>query len=72
METYKGYTIEHETEPWAIKFGQKVYYYPTEQGIQDDADYDDGWHYCGNRHWTGSVEEAKDEIDAITDETPGL
>jgi hypothetical protein len=62
---YKGYTIEEDFNynPYAVH--PMTMFYPTNEGIQDDADYDgDGFNYCGNCQWVSSVEEAKDEIDA--------
>lgn len=64
---YLGYTIEQETEPWSVLAGQKVFYYPTKEGVQHDGDYDDGrWKYKGNCRWASSIEDAKTEIDEIT------
>lgn len=69
METYKGYTIEED--PFYNPYSKNTHYcyYPTEKGRQDDADYDgESFVYCGNAKWADSIEEAKDEIDALTDQ----
>jgi hypothetical protein len=44
---YKGFTIEEETEPWAIKYKQFFKYYRDPEGTQ----------------WAETIEEAKEMID---------
>lgn len=51
--TYKGYTIESETEPWAIIFGHIFRYYPIGESVVEGTKY------------TASIEEAKEEIDEL-------
>lgn len=64
MTTYKSYTIDTDTN-YPYSLGQYIFY-PTEQGIDHDADYDgDGYTYCGNCKWADSIEEAKELIDEI-------
>lgn len=62
MENYKGYIIEKEQEPWAIKFGQNYIFYP-ESGI--DCSCEDG-EWKSNVHGAKSIEDAKNEIDELT------
>jgi hypothetical protein len=68
---YKSYTIQ---EDFRNPYGNKpeFMFYPTEEGIQDDADCDgDGFHYCGNCQWADTIEEAKDLIsEKIMTEAP--
>jgi hypothetical protein len=47
---YKGYTIEQETEPWAVKYNRNFKFYPTDEGVD------------GNFQHAETLEEAKDEI----------
>ncbi len=64
---YKGYTIQEDyRNPYSNK--PEFMFYLTEQGVQHDADYDgEQYKYCGNCKWADSIEEAKEEIDEITD-----
>lgn len=56
---YRGYTIEPEDH-------YRYAFYPTRQGRDDDADFDgESFVYCGNAKFASSIEDAKDEIDAI-------
>jgi hypothetical protein len=58
---YKGYTI---TTDYQGGWYERIMFYPTEQGIDHDADMDEnGYHYCGNCQWVDSIDEAKDAID---------
>ena len=57
--TYKGYTIEPETDPWAIKAGGPIRFYP---GDLMEADWTgDGWQ--SNVSSAESIEDAKRQID---------
>lgn len=47
---YKGYIIESESEPWALKYHKNYRFYRSEEKI---------------RH-AETIEEAKDEIDELT------
>lgn len=47
---YKGYTIEQETEPWAVKYNRNFKFYPTDEGVD------------GNFQHAETLDEAKDEI----------
>jgi hypothetical protein len=63
---YRGYTIEedHDYNPYSRQIMYMLY--PTEQGVQHDADGDsEGYRYTGNCKWTDDVEEAKAMIDDI-------
>jgi hypothetical protein len=64
---YRGFTIEEDSRnPYSKEPEYMVY--PTEAGVQHDADCDqDGFFYTGNCLWFSSVQEAKDEIDEIID-----
>lgn len=56
---YRGYTIEPSHSP----FGG-FDFFPTEQGRDDDYDYDgERYRYCGNVKHASTIEEAKDSID---------
>lgn len=68
IEEYKGYSIELDyRNPYSNK--PEYMMYPTEQGIQHDADYDgEQYRYCGNCKWFSSVEDCKAEIDDLTAE----
>ncbi len=59
---YKGYTIEPDSSyPYAMG---RFKFYPTEEGVQDDADFDgESYKYCGNCKWADSITDAKWEID---------
>lgn len=60
--TYRGYTIESCVRGYDANIGNFMFY-PTEQGVDHDADYDgESYKYCGNCRWADSIEEAKDEI----------
>lgn len=62
---YKGYTIQEDYRNHYNKEPEFMFY-PTEQGIQHDADGDsEGWRYTGNCKWADSIEEAKDQISEI-------
>lgn len=66
METYRGYTIDFDNYRSSNSRRPEFIFYLTEEGIQHDGDSDcDGYFYCGNCKWAGSVEEAKEEIDEI-------
>lgn len=54
MTEYKGYTIEPETEPWALKYGDK---YAIYCGVRDDG-----------TKYAKTIEEAKEIIDELTEE----
>lgn len=59
---YKSYSIQKDQRnPYgSVEF----MYYPTEQGVQHDADYDgEQYKYTGNCAWASTIEEAKSEID---------
>jgi hypothetical protein len=62
---YRGYSIEPDfRNPYSNV--PEFMYYPTEQGVQHDADYDgESYRYCGNCKWSNSIEEAKAEIDDL-------
>lgn len=64
MIKYKSYSIEKDYEyPYS---GGRYIFYPTEEGIQHDADYNgDSYKYCGNCKWCSSIEEAMLLIDEI-------
>ena len=63
--TYKGYTIQVDY-PNPYSNTPQYMYYPTDEGEQHDADYEDGsYHYCGNCKWADSIEDAKDAIDDL-------
>jgi hypothetical protein len=62
---YKGYTIEEDHRNPYNKDPEYMFY-PTEQGVQHDADGDsEGWKYTGNCKWTDSMEDAKDQISEL-------
>lgn len=65
-EEYKGFTIQNDVNyPYSLN---RIIFFPTDEGIDHDYDMDsDGYSYCGNCRWAGSVEEARIEID-ITNE----
>src|SRR5690606_24245644 len=57
---YRGYTIE----PAEYEYGYD--YYPTEEGRDDDADFDgESYRYCGNVKFAHSIDAAKDAIDDL-------
>jgi hypothetical protein len=65
---YKSYTIDEVSDrnPYAKRGSTEIMFYPTEEGIQHDADCDgDGFFYCGNCEWAYSQDEAMDRIDEI-------
>ena len=63
---YKGYTIEEDSNRSLNARMPQFMFYPTSEGIQHDGDSDaDGYYYCGNCKWAGSIEEAQEEIDEI-------
>jgi hypothetical protein len=66
---YKGHTIQIdpvETDNWRQT---RFVIFPTNQGIDHDGDFDgESWHYCGNCKWAGSIEDAKDQIDEMSDD----
>lgn len=72
MEFFKGYTIEtvrvQDRNPYAQAHEVEYMYYPTEQGIQHDADCtdDETYSYCGNCNWAPTTEDAKDDIERLT------
>jgi len=61
---YKGYFIQ---EDWRNPYSHKpeFMFYPINEGIQHDGDYDDGWHYTGNCKWAATIEDAKEAIDEL-------
>lgn len=70
---YKGYTIAEDYERNPYNKNPEIIFYPTDQGIDHDYDYDnESWRYCGNCKWVGSVEEAMDEIDEIVAENEAI
>lgn len=60
--TYKGFTIQKDQRN---PYGDAEFmFYPTEEGVQHDADCDgESYKYCGNCKWASTLEEAKNEID---------
>lgn len=62
---YRTYTIEpDQRNPYAQE--SEWMYYPTEQGVQHDADQDgEDLVYCGNCKWADTLEEAQSEIDDL-------
>lgn len=63
---YKTYTIEPDYSRIPYNKDPQYMFYPTEQGIDHDADYDgESYRYCGNCKWADSIDEAKDSIDEI-------
>lgn len=68
IKEYKGYTIELDyRNPYSSK--PEYMFYPTEQGIQHDADYDgEQYRYCGNCRWNTTIEDCEAEIDELTNE----
>lgn len=64
---YKTYTIQQDyRNPYRKE--PEFMYYPTAEGISHDGDYDgESWKYCGNCKWASSIEEAKLEIDELTE-----
>lgn len=64
---YRGYTIEPNfRNPYRVE--PEFMYYPTEEGIQHDADCDEhGMVYTGNCKWADSLEDAKECIDWTID-----
>lgn len=62
---YKSYTIEEDyRNPYSKK--PEFMFYPTEEGVQHDADYvNESYRYCGNCKWADSMEEAVEIIDEI-------
>jgi hypothetical protein len=62
---YRGFTIQQDyRNPYSNV--PEYMFFPTEQGEEHDADYDDGsWHYTGNCKWEDSIQEAKSEIDVL-------
>lgn len=66
---YKNYTIEEDyRNPYSNE--PEFMYYKTEEGVQHDADCKDGesFTYTGNCQWASSLEDAKLEIDYLTEE----
>lgn len=65
VEEYKGYSIQPDfRNPY--NRNPEYMFYPTEQGIDHDADYDgESYSYAGNCKWADSIEEAKLLIDEI-------
>lgn len=61
---YKGYTLQKDQRnPYGPA---EIMFYLTEDGIQHDGDYDgESYRYCGNCHWSSTIEEAKEEIDEL-------
>jgi hypothetical protein len=58
---YKGWTIEENPNGC---FVGELMAYPTEQGIQHDADFDgDRYRYCGNCLFDICIDNLKDSID---------
>lgn len=65
-EIYRTFSIEEDyRNPYSNK--PEYMYYPTEEGVQHDADCTDGesFTYCGNCKWAASIEDAKDMIDDL-------
>lgn len=57
---YRGYSIEKDSSGM---YPGWFMYYPTEQGVQHDADMDgEDYHYCGNCGWASDLDQVKDEI----------
>jgi hypothetical protein len=57
---YKGYSIQLDYTGYNFRY----MFYPTEQGIQDDADFDgEDFVYCGNCKHADSIEDCKILID---------
>lgn len=55
---YRGYTIDK------AEYGYE--YYPTDEGRDDDADFDgESYRYCGNVRFASSINAAKREIDDL-------
>jgi hypothetical protein len=48
---YKGYFIEPETEPWAIKYGRPFKYYLAGENSEGE-----------DVKWASSIDDAKDQI----------
>lgn len=62
---YKGYTIEEDYRNPYNKDPEYMFY-PTEQGVDHDADGDsEGYRYTGNCKWTDDVLTAKLLIDEV-------
>lgn len=65
---YRGYTIQEDPERSYSQEAEFVVF-PTDQGIQHDADYDgDGYKYCGNCKWCDSIEEGMETIDLLIED----
>jgi hypothetical protein len=63
---YKGYTIQPDPERNPYNKEPELVFFPTDAGIQHDYDYEnEGYRYCGNCGWAGSVEECQYEIDEL-------
>lgn len=59
---YKNFSIE----PSELGYRPCYIFYPTDQGPQDDGEYEDGsFRYTGNCKWADSLSEAKLLIDEI-------
>ena len=66
---YRGYTIVEDYQRDPYRKEPYFMYYPTEQGVQHDADFDgDGFKYCGNCKWEDSLDAAIGEIDIFLEE----
>ncbi len=71
---YKAFTIEKNPSYDSLYDPRKIMFYPTEEGINDDADYDyesGRYYYCGNCKWADTLEEAKGEIDELQEYNVG-
>lgn len=62
---YRGFTIQEDfRNPYSKN--PEYMFYPTEQGIQHDAESNgEDMKYCGNCLWESSIDEAKAEIDEL-------
>lgn len=59
---YRGHTIQMDSTHSPYSKPQFMYF-PTEEGVSHDADYDgDSYVYCGNCKWADTLEDAIDEI----------
>jgi hypothetical protein len=66
ISTHRGYSIQmDQRNPYGPA---EFMFYPTEEGVQHDADCDgESYKYCGNCRWASTLEEAKDEIEEISE-----